>query len=636
MSIDTAAILAARYHKNPAPLKAAVLGQGDANINPYAALRALQLQKEAERYEMAQAAMNGQQYQNQPSMVEQALTPTPPQMPQQMQQPQMPQQMQQPQGLPAMQQAQPQQPSPGLEGMPMPEGEYAGGGIVAFAGDPEDGSFVDDGGEQLSMADLAELQERSENIQPSPGDPVTHNSISQQLPGLLKNIEKSEYKAFTPEQYQDAFTKRRALLEEGAEPSPYGALKEQIAGLEAGREKELGQAKGMALLAAAGDVMQPGGLMRGLGAAGKTFAGMYGQAMQADKAEKRALMSMQFNLADAQRKEKMGLNREAIAAADQARQDHTAAQRFGLERTKAMATVAANMARATRPTAGRAPTSYDNLVSGLFGELKEKNDKLPEDQRVSDKSLLAQAHRQAAPLRHQPPKPSDYQAAVAAYIKEDTEANDKLPEGQRKTSAAIAAEAYRKAAPLLIGKLDPEKVMDVRQQQADTSAKSQEDLEKDRKEQRKLEAERNRLEQERVERDKRLEETNFQKAIIDWGQAETTRKKAIAAEKENLALDPTYLRASKEEKRRREKEIEDMYPPIPKPQRAAPAPAPEAAPAPAPRSDAGSGNKNSSLTGKAATMQGAPKGAKYGQRLPDGRYEVLDASGKLVGYATTK
>lgn len=626
MSIDTAAILAARYHKNPAPLKAAVLGQGDANINPYAALRALQLQKEAERYEMAQAAMNGQQYQNQPSMVEQALTPTPPQIPQQMQ------------GLPAMQQAQPQQPSPGLEGMPMPEGEYAGGGIVAFAGDPEDGSFVDDGGEQLSMADLAELQERSENIQPSPGDPVTHNSISQQLPGLLKNIEKSEYKAFTPEQYQDAFTKRRALIEEGTEPSPYGALKEQIAGLEAGREKELGQAKGMALLAAAGDVMQPGGVLRGLGAAGKTFAGMYGQAMQADKAEKRALMSMQFNLADAQRKEKMGLNREAIAAADQARQDHTAAQRFGLERTKAMATVAANMARATRPTAGRAPTSYDNLVSGLFGELKEKNDKLPEDQRVSDKSLLAQAHRQAAPLRHQPPKPSDFQAAVAAYIKEDTEANNKLPEDQRKTPAAIEAEAYRKAAPLLIGKLDPEKVMDVKNRQVTTEEKSQADLAADRKRQRELDEERNRLERERVERDKRLEETNFQKAIIDWGQAETTRKKAIAAEKENLALDPTYLRASKEEKRRREKEIEDMYPPIPKPQRAAPAPAPEAAPAPAPapRSDAGSGNKNSSLTGKAATMQGAPKGAKYGQRLPDGRYEVLDAGGKLVGYATTK
>ena len=41
MSIDTAAILAAKFRKDPTPLKAAVLGQGDSSINPYAALRAL-------------------------------------------------------------------------------------------------------------------------------------------------------------------------------------------------------------------------------------------------------------------------------------------------------------------------------------------------------------------------------------------------------------------------------------------------------------------------------------------------------------------------------------------------------------------------------------------------------------------
>jgi hypothetical protein len=592
MSIDTAAILAARYHKNPAPLKAAVLGQGDANINPYAALRALQLQKEAERYEMAQAAMRGQQMQNQPSMVEQALAPTQqPQMPPQMPQ-QMPQQMQQPQGLPAMQQAQQPQPSPGLEGMPVPEGsdaDYAGGGIVAFAGDSEDGSFVDDGGEQLSMADLAEVQDSNENRQVSPGDPVTNQSITARLPALLKNIESAEYKAFTPEQYKDAFTKRRALLEEGTEPSPYGALKEQIAGLEAGREKELGQARGMAMLAAAGDIMQPGGLMRGLGAAGKTFAGMYGQAMQADKAEKRALMSMQFNLADAQRKEKMGLNREAIAAADQARQDNNAAQRFGLEKNKAMANVATGMARATRPTGTRATTSYDSLVNGLYGEMKYKNDQLPENERLPDQILLANAHRAAEPLRHRPSKTSDYQSAVAAYIKEDTEANNKLPEGQRKSPSFIEAEAHRKAAPLLIGKLDPKEVMDVRKREATTEERSQADIEKDRKEQRRLEAERNRIEQERQQREARQEETNFQKAQIEWQQAETARRKAIAEEQKRLLLNRDYIQATPEGKAQMRKEIEDKYPAAPKPQRAAPSaesappPSSDAAPAPAPR-----------------------------------------------------
>lgn len=477
MSIDTAAILAARYHNNPAPLKAAVLGQGDVNINPYAALRALQLQKDAERYEMAQAAMRGQQMQNQPSMVEQALSPTPPQMPPQMQQPQMPQQMQQPQGLSAMQQAQPQQPSPGLEGMPVPEGEYAGGGIVAFAG--EDGSYVDSG-DQLTPEMLADLQDKD---QVSSGDPASYQSIAARLPGLLENIEKSEYKAFTPEQYKEAFTKRRALIEEGAGPDPYAPMGEQIAGLEGERAQNLGQAKGMALLAAAGDVMQPGGLLRGLGAAGKTFAGMYGQALAADKAEKRALMSMRFNLADAQRKERMGLNREAIAAADQARVDNTAAQRFGLEKNKAMAMVASNMARATKPTGtggDKTPKGYDNLVSGLYGELKYKNEQLkknnPNDPNIkSDEVLLADAHRAAAPLWA------------------------KLPAGE---------------------------VMDVKREDVAVEKKRAEDLAKDAEERRKQEEERIKIEKARLEK----ERAELDERRRSAEQREATDKQRIATE----------------------------------------------------------------------------------------------------------
>ena len=579
MSIDTAAILAARYHKNPAPLKAAVLGQGDANINPYAALRALQLQKEAERYEMAQAAMRGQQMQNQPSMVEQALAPTQqPQMPPQMPQ-QMPQQMQQPQGLPGMQQAQQPQPSPGLEGMPVPEGEYAGGGIVAFAG--EDGSYVDSG-DQLTPEMLADLQD-SQAGQESLGDPASYQSIAARLPGLLKNIENAEYKAFTPDQYKEAFTKRRALIEEGAEPSPYGELKQQIAGLEGERAQNLGQARGMAMLAAAGDIMQPGGLMRGLGAAGKTFAGMYGQAMQADKAEKRALMSMQFNLADAQRKEKMGLNREAIAAADQARQDHTAAQRFGLEKTKAMATVASNMARATKPTG--------------TGE-----------------------------------KTSDYRSAVADFYARAKEANAKLPENERKSDAELRAIAHEKVAPLF-AKLPAGEVMDVRKREATTDEKSQAATEEDKKKQRQQEEQRLSIERERQQREARQEETNFQKAQIEWQQAETARRKAIADEQKKLNMNRDYIRGTPEEKAQMRKDIEDKYPAAPKPQRVAPssdaAPRPDAAPAPAPRQNAG--NKNSQA--KASSGKVITRADIQATAAATGRSEAdVEAAAKAKGY----
>jgi hypothetical protein len=396
MSIDTAAILAARYHSDPAPLKAAVLGQGSANINPYAALRALQLQKEAERYKMAEAAMNGQQ--QQPSLVQQALQNA--QMPQQ-QQPQ--QQQQQPQqGLMAMNQQQ-QQPSPGLAGMPMPEGneeEYAGGGILAFAG--EDESLVKNKEDQLDPGLLEGLEDSE--LDNSMGDETSYKSVSEMLPGLMRNIQNTRYIPMSDAGYKTAFTERRNLLQNEAGTDPIPGMQQQIEQFDAERQQGLSQAKGLAMLAAAGDVLEPGGLLRGLGKAGKTFATEYGKAEAASKAEQRSLMSMKFNLADAQRKEKMGLNREAIHAADQARADHTASQRFKLDKNKALATVATGMARATRPGANTgAPKGYDNLVSGLYGELKYKNDSLkkqnPNDPNIKDESvLLADAHRAAAPI----------------------------------------------------------------------------------------------------------------------------------------------------------------------------------------------------------------------------------------------
>lgn len=393
MSIDTAAILAARYHSNPAPLKAAVLGQGGAEINPYAALRALQLQKEAERYQMAEAAMRGQQ--QQPSLVQQALQGAQgsmqgAQMPQQQQQPQ---QQQPQQGLMAMNQ--PQQSSPGLGGMPAPEGEYAGGGIVAFA----DEGLVKNTGDapQLDPGMLQDLEDSE--LDNSMGDEPTNKSIVKMLPGLMQNIQNTRYTPMSDAAYNTAFNERLALLQKNAGEDPIPGMKQQIDQFDAERQQNLGQAKGLAMLAAAGDALQPGGFARAAGASAKTFATEYGKAAAADKAEQRSLMSMKFNLADAQRKEKMGLNREAIQAADQARADHTAAQRFKLDKNKSLATVATGMARATRPGANTGtPKGYDNLVVGLYGEKKYQNEQLPEKDRKPDAVLIADAHREAAPM----------------------------------------------------------------------------------------------------------------------------------------------------------------------------------------------------------------------------------------------
>lgn len=372
MTIDTAAILAARYKDNPIPLKEAVLGQGAPSINPYAALRALQLQKEAQQFQMAQAAMQGQRYQNQPSMVEQATMP------------------QMPQGQPQMPQGQPPMPQ-GLAGMPVPEQSFAPGGIVAFAG--EEGSLVEDE-DQLS-AIMSQL-EAKEN---SPGDPATYAKMSALFPQLMQQVASQRYTPMKDEDFKAAFEGRRALLEDKAGPSPFEEFKTKLANLESGREEKIKQGRGLALLQSIPEVLAPGGLERGLARGAGKFGAAYEKVLEADKAEQKALMSMNFNLADAQRKEAMGLNKEALLAADQARIDHNAAQKFKLDKAAKLASLATSGARATKPTGtGEKTSDYRSAVGDLFAELKEDNDRLPENKRKSDAQLKAEAHRLAAPM----------------------------------------------------------------------------------------------------------------------------------------------------------------------------------------------------------------------------------------------
>ena len=118
--IDQASVFADRFRNNRQALQAAVLGQ-NSGVDPYTALRALQLLKESDSMQMAQ---QGQQPTEGPSLLQEA--------------------MQQPQGLagmptgqpvPGQQMPQAPQQSGGLEAMPVPDQMFSGaeGGIVAFA-----------------------------------------------------------------------------------------------------------------------------------------------------------------------------------------------------------------------------------------------------------------------------------------------------------------------------------------------------------------------------------------------------------------------------------------------------------------------------------------------------------------------
>jgi hypothetical protein len=98
--IDQASVFADRFRNNRQALQAAVLGQ-NSGVDPYTALRALQLLKESDSMQMAQ---QGQQPTEAPSLLQEAMQP-----------PQMPMGM----AVPGQQMSQAPQQSGGLEAMPL-------------------------------------------------------------------------------------------------------------------------------------------------------------------------------------------------------------------------------------------------------------------------------------------------------------------------------------------------------------------------------------------------------------------------------------------------------------------------------------------------------------------------------------
>lgn len=449
MSIDTAAILAEQYKSNPNPLKAAVLGQGG-NINPYAALRALQLQKVAERYEMMQAAMSGQQAQNQPSMVQQALAPTMPQMPQQG-------------GLPQMQQ--PQQASQGLAGMPAPEGEYAGGGIVAFAeGGESDDPYDEDLTAAFANNQIAQGID-AEDLMPSPGDPRTHAELVRMIGPTIRNIRSQEYTPYTAADRKAAIASARQALQEGAGEDPAVAYRQQLDQLGAQSAKDMEQASGYGLLSAAGDILQPGGLYAGIGRAAKTYGGAMQQAVAAKKAEDRALMQMKFQIADAQRKERMGLTRDAMSMAQQAQKSHEAAQVFKQKRLIAEGRMVTDAVKATKPTGGGAggakePKDFSNQTAlTLFQDMKAD----PQYKGIPDSRLKALAYKEAANITGKIPgaEASDIKREAADTAR-GNEINKELAKKQYSPDGLKAAKEGRLAQYLDEQRAELEKSYDIK------------------------------------------------------------------------------------------------------------------------------------------------------------------------------
>jgi hypothetical protein len=224
------------------------------------------------------------------------------------------------------------------------EESMARGGIVAFNG--ASGSEVSEDEDETTASPSAE----------GPGNPVVYNEALQNQLAQAKAVAGAKYESMKPEEYNRVIEERRASLLRGIGESPYDGMRADAKRLGEESATNLKQGKGLAAIQAAAAMLQGNDLSRGLAAGASTFADAYGTAVKADQAQKSAIQRMNINIADAERKEKMGLTRDAIAAADQARKDHQAAQQFGIDKAKALGKVYQGIAATSKPgAAAKAP-----------------------------------------------------------------------------------------------------------------------------------------------------------------------------------------------------------------------------------------------------------------------------------------
>ena len=324
MGIDMASVYAARYRKQPDMLRAAVMGQSpDPKLDSYTALNALRLVKEADMMEMAGQA---QQPTSAPSLVAQNMAPNP------MQQglgAMVPGAMgQAPQGMPPQQRAPMPQPtmqaaSGGLAGMYSPDEDYAAGGIVAFSlgGEAEDDyqrestdtGYSDSRGRRTD-AEGNLLVDDDTDTEGGASRPVQRRAFSRQ----------DEYMQFDPEEMsvaaQEAFMDRyEKRMEKAAGPNIYAPAKERQKAREDAIAGDRRSGEGMALLTAAGKILKGRNLAEGASEALPAYAQQLAEVRKAEREEKRSIEQMNFSLADAERKERMGNTRGAQTALEAAR-----------------------------------------------------------------------------------------------------------------------------------------------------------------------------------------------------------------------------------------------------------------------------------------------------------------------------
>jgi hypothetical protein len=219
----------------------------------------------------------------------------------------------------------------------------------------------------------------------SSGDTNMYNRASAAALNTTNMIGDLKEEGYSPKEINSIIQDRFNMEQKLAGESPYGALETHIANSKADQANALREARGIGALQAASDVLQPGGTARGLARGAATLGKVYGQAQQADRQEKRALAGMEFNIADAKRKERMGMTKDAIAAANAAQKDKKDAGTARLNKLKAMGEIQAKVATANRPIrigggAGGGEKEWAYATKTYLPKIKKQYPDMPADE----------------------------------------------------------------------------------------------------------------------------------------------------------------------------------------------------------------------------------------------------------------
>jgi len=381
MAIDMASVYAERFRKNPNMLRAAVMGQSpDPKLDSYTALNALRLIKEADMMAMAGQA---RQPTSSPSILAETLTPpTPPQglagmMPMGAPAGQMPQGPRPAPQAPVMQAA-----SGGLASMPMPEEDYAEGGIVAFQS-----GGLNSGEGMVANAAMDDPLSRL-SVETEGGPPSTSAlARAQEALDAYMDFEPKEMSTKEQEEFLDRYMAR---VKKAAGPDIYAPARERQAAREAAIAGDRKSGEGMALLTAAGKILKGRNLAEGASEALPAYAQQLGEVKRAEQSERRAIEQMNFALADAERKERMGDARGAQAALEAARKFQQDANRAQGDKLRYGADIAARTVGYSKTTgkgagSGDASTKLpqvDRETAAMQDKLVELQNTKPDDPQI--------------------------------------------------------------------------------------------------------------------------------------------------------------------------------------------------------------------------------------------------------------